>query len=368
MSDPLLRPLTAGALSLPNRVLMAPMTRNRADARRVPTPMMVEYYRQRAGAGLIVTEATTVSPEGYGYVLTPGILTEAQVEGWKPVTEAVHRAGGRIALQLWHVGRASHRLFQPGGALPVAPSAVGFDGTSYTPEGPKPIETPRALEAGEIRRIVEDYGRGAANARRAGFDAVELHGANGYLIDQFLRDGTNRRTDAYGGSPENRARFLLEVFDAASAAWAADRVGVRLSPSGTFNGMFDSDPEATFGTAVDALSKRRPAYLHVVEPDASDARHAPPGWKPVPSSFFRKRFEGPLIGAGGYTGEAARAAVASGAVDAVAFARAFLANPDLVERLRRGAALNTPDPGSFYGGTERGYTDYPALAVAAATG
>lgn len=363
MSDPLFRPLKAGALTLPNRLVMAPMTRNRADARRVPTPLMAEYYRQRAGAGLIVTEATTVSPEGYGYVFTPGIITEAQVDAWKPVTEAVHKAGGRIALQLWHVGRVSHPLFQPDGALPVAPSAVGFDGVSYTLEGPKPIPVPRALELGEIRRIVDDYGRGAANAKRAGFDAVELHGANGYLIDQFLRDGTNRREDAYGGSVENRVRFLRELVDATSAAWSADRVGVRISPSGTFNGMSDRDPKATFGHVADVLSPLGLAYLHVVEPDPSDARHGGPGWTAVPSSFLRPRFKGTLIGAGNYDGATARAAIEAGTIDAAAFARAYLANPDLEERLRLGAALNAPDPKTFYGGTEKGYVDYPVLSA-----
>lgn len=363
MVDPLFRPLDAGALRLPNRLVMAPMTRNRAGTVRVPNALMAEYYRQRAGAGLIVTEATTVSPEGYGYVDTPGIMTEAQVEGWKPVTEAVHRAGGRIALQLWHVGRVSHPLFQPGGALPVAPSAVGFDGTSYTAEGPKPIVTPRALKLDEIRRIVDDYAMGAANARRAGFDAVELHGANGYLIDQFLRDGVNRREDAYGGSVENRARFLLDIVRAVSAAWSPDRLGVRISPSGTFNGMSDSDPRATFGHVADVLSPLGLAYLHVVEPDASDARHGGPGWTAVPSSALRPRFKGVLIGAGGYDASTARAAVQAGTVDAVAFARAYLANPDLAERLRKGAPLNPPDPSTFYGGAARGYIDYPALAV-----
>ena len=358
----LFTPVRLGRLELPNRVVMAPMTRNRAsNPGRVPTPLMSDYYRQRAGAGLIITEATHASPEGFGYPDTPGVLSAEQVEGWRRVTDAVHDAGGRIVLQMWHVGRISHPAYQPGGAVPVAPSAVAPRGQISTPQGMVPYVTPRALEAEEVRVIVDDFARGAANAKAAGFDGVELHGANGYLVDQFLRDGTNLRTDRYGGSVENRARFLLEVTRALLDVWGPGRVGVRLSPSGTFNDMFDSQPHRTFAYAASALSRLDLAYLHVVAPDEGDRRHAPPDWRPVSVSFFRTLFAGALIGAGGYTPESARAAVAAGAVDAVAFAKAFIANPDLVERFRRSAPLAAADASTFYGGGERGYANYPAL-------
>ena len=359
----LFEPVRLGRLELANRVVMAPMTRNRAsNPGRVPTPLMAEYYRQRASSGLIIAEATHASPEGFGYPATPGILSPEQVEGWRGVTEAVHDAGGRIVLQIWHVGRISHPLYQPQGARPVAPSAVTPAGHSYTPRGPLPFVEPRALETDEIGVIVEDFARGAANAKAAGFDGVELHGANGYLVDQFLRDGTNCRTDRYGGGVENRARFLLEVTRAMRDVWGPGRVGVRLSPSGTFNDMFDGRPRETFGYAARALGGLEPAYLHVVAPDGSDRRHAPPGWEAVPVSFFRPIFKGALIGAGGYTFGTAEAAVAAGEMDAVAFARSFIANPDLVDRFRRGAPLADADPTTFYGGGEAGYADYPALA------
>jgi N-ethylmaleimide reductase len=359
----LFTPVRLGRLELANRIVMAPMTRKRAtNAGHVPTPLMAEYYRQRAGAGLIVTEATQVSPQGIGYPETPGIHSAEQVEGWRRITDAVHSAGGKIVLQLWHVGRISHPTFQPGGALPVAPSAVAPRGQSYTPQGLRPFVTPRALETGEITAIVEDFARGAANAKAAGFDGVEVHGANGYLPDQFLRDGTNQRTDRYGGSVENRAQFLLEITAAAVDVWGPGRVGVRLSPSGTFNDMFDSNPHRTFGYAASALRELGLAYLHVVAPDPADARHAPPGWRPVPVGFFKPLFRGAVVGAAGYSLRSAQAAVAAGDVDAVAFAKLFISNPDLVERFRRGAPLNQGDPSTFYGGGEKGYVDYPALA------
>jgi N-ethylmaleimide reductase len=358
----LFSPLRLGALELPNRVVMAPMTRNRADnPGHVPTPLMAEYYRQRAGAGLIVTEATQVSPQGIGYPDTPGVHADEQVHGWRQVTDAVHRAGGRIFLQLWHVGRISHPLFQPDGGLPVSASDVKPRGQSYTPQGLMDFVTPRPLETDEIAGVVADFARGAANATAAGFDGVELHGANGYLVDQFLRDGTNRRTDRYGGSVENRARFLLEVTQALRDVWGPGRVGVRLSPSGTFNDMFDSSPFRTFGYAATALDKLDLAYLHVVAPDDADRRHAPAGWQPVPVSYFRPLSRGPIIAAGGYTLATAQAAIAAGEADAVAFGKPFIANPDLVERLRREAPLATPDAATFYGGGEKGYADYPAL-------
>jgi N-ethylmaleimide reductase len=363
-SESLFTPVTLGALHLPNRVVMAPMTRNRASGDGlIPTPMMAEYYRQRAGAGLIVTEATQVNTQSQGYPNTPGVHTDAQVDGWRRVTTAVHEAGGRIVLQMWHVGRASHPAYQPGGATPVAPSAVTPRGQVYTPQGMAPYVTPRALETDEVRAIVDDFSRAAANAKAAGFDGVEIHGANGYLIDQFLRDGTNQRTDRYGGSVENRAQFLLEVTSAAVDVWGKGRVGVRLSPSGTFNDMFDSNPRRTFGYAAGALSELGLAYLHVTSAEDNDRRHAPPGWQETPVSFFRPLFRGALLGAAGYTFDTARAAVEKGEVDAVAFAKAFIANPDLVERFRKGAPLSAPDPTTFYGGTEKGYTDYEPLAA-----
>jgi N-ethylmaleimide reductase len=359
----LFTPVRLGALDLANRVVMAPMTRSRAsNPGRIPTPLMAEYYRQRASAGLIVTEATHVSPEGVGYPDTPGILTSEHAAAWRRVTDAVHDADGKIVVQLWHVGRISHPAFQPHGARPVAPSAIAPAGQSYTPQGPQPFVTPRALETEEVRVIVDDFARGAANAKAAGFDGVELHGANGYLVDQFLRDGTNRRTDRYGGDVPNRARFLLEVTAALVDVWGAGRVGVRLSPSGTFNDMHDSNPFATFGYAARELGKLRLAYLHVVRPNDADRRHGKPGWRPVPVSYFRPLFEGPIVAAGDYTAQSAEAALSSGEADAVAFARAFIANPDLVERLRRDAPLAEPDPSTLYGGGEKGYADYPALA------
>ncbi len=356
----ILSPFALGPLTLPNRVVMAPMTRNRAGPGNVPTAMNATYYAQRAGAGLIVSEATQVSPQGLGYPGTPGIHSAEQVEGWKLVTEAVHRAGGRMFLQLWHVGRISHPVLQPGGALPVAPSAIAPKGQAWTLEGMKDYVTPRALEAAEIASVVEDYRRGAHHARAAGFDGVEVHGANGYLIDQFLRDGSNKRTDRYGGSPLNRARFLFEVMEAVVAEWGAARVGVRLSPTNPFNDMRDSNPAATFATAVNELNRLELAYLHIVEPAPGD---------PVPAGevpdirFFRKIWGGALIANKGYDLARANAVIREGAADLVSFAALFLANPDLPERFRRGGPFNVPDRKTFYGGGAAGYTDYPALAA-----
>lgn len=360
--DILFTPVRAGALALPNRIVMAPMTRNRAVKGNVPTPLAAEYYRQRATAGLIVTEATQVTPRGIGYPNTPGIHTPEQVEGWRPVTSAVHRAGGRIVLQLWHVGRSSHPLYQPNGDLPVSSSAIAIPGQLWTPEGMKPYPVPRALETSEIPGVVADYAHGAGNAKAAGFDGVEIHGANGYLIDQFLRDGVNKRTDAYGGTIEKRLRFMLEVATAVAGAWEPARVGIRLSPSGTFNGMSDSDPQATFSAALRELSKLNLAYVHVVEPGDADARHGGAGWKSAPARDLRRHFKGTYIAAGEQTKEKAAALIREGHADAAAFARLYISNPDLVERFRRGAALAPSDSSTYYGGTERGYTDYPALA------
>src|SRR5271167_3903506 len=359
MSAPdLFAPFKLGPLTLPNRIVMAPMTRNRAGPGNVPGPLNATYYAQRASAGLIVSEATQVSPQGVGYPATPGVHSDEQVAGWKLVTDAVHKAGGRIFLQLWHVGRISHPSLQPGGALPVAPSAIAPAGQAMTYDGMKAFVTPRALETAEIPGIVEDFRRGARNAKAAGFDGVELHGANGYLIDQFLRDSANKRTDRYGGSAANRARFLVEVTEAINGEWGADRVGVRLSPTNPFNDVADSDPAATFATAAGELNRFGLAYLHIVEPAASD----PVAAGEMPDlRFFRKIWHGALIGNKGYDLQRANAVIRDGIADLVSFAALFLANPDLPERFRRGGPLNAPDRKTFYGGAAAGYTDYPPL-------
>jgi N-ethylmaleimide reductase len=354
----LFSPFDLGPLTLPNRIAMAPMTRNRAGPGNVPGALNATYYAQRASAGLIVSEATQVSPQGVGYPGTPGIHSDEQVVGWKHVTDAVHAAGGRIYLQLWHVGRISHPSLQPEGALPVAPSAIAPAGQAWTLDGMKDYVTPRALDVTEIAGVVEDYRRGAQNARKAGFDGVELHGANGYLIDQFLRDGANKRIDGYGGSPINRARFLLEVTEAIVGEWSAERVGVRLSPTNPYNDIADSNPAITFATAVNELNRFGLAYLHVVEPGVSDP--VPSGERPD-IGFFRKLWRGPLISNKGYDLARAQAALRDGSADLVAFATLFLANPDLPERLRRGGPFNSPDRKTFYGGAAKGYTDYLAL-------
>ena len=356
----LFEPLVVGDVCLANRVVMAPMTRNRAGAGNVPTAMMVEYYRQRATAGLILTEATQVVPEGQGYPNTPGIHSPEQVAGWKPITAAVHAQGGKIALQLWHVGRISHTSLQPGGKLPVAPSAIAAAGNVYTVEGMKPFETPRALETAEIPGIVQAYATAARRSIEAGFDLVEIHAANGYLIDQFLRSGTNTRTDAYGGSLENRLRFLLEVTQAVVQAVGARRVGVRFSPLSPFNDMKDSNPEETFVAAAAALKPLGLAYLHVIEP-------VTPTWRSAPAEGARltpklhAAFGGILMANGGYTLETADSVLATGEADLVSFGVSFLANPDLPARFKAGAGLNTPDVPSFYGGDAHGYIDYPVL-------
>ncbi|HXP32241.1 MAG TPA: alkene reductase [Stellaceae bacterium] len=350
-SSLLLSPVQLGPYRLGNRVVMAPMTRNRAGPGDAPYALNAEYYAQRAGAGLIVTEATQVSPQGKAYPGTPGIYSAAQVAGWQGVTEAVHQRGGRIFLQLWHVGRISHPLTQPDGAVPVAPSAIRPEGTIPTARGPQPMVTPRALATAEIPGIVAQFRHGAECAKEAGCDGVEIHAANGYLIDQFLRDGANRRDDAYGGSVENRARLLLEIVAAVGAVWGAERVGVRLSPLHVFNSMSDSDPAEVFGYVATALGRCGLAYLHVVEngPGTLD-------WRAL-----KRRFGGTYIANGGYDFAKAEAAIAAGRADLVSFANLYLANPDLVERFRRGAALNAPVRATYYGGDHRGYTDYPIL-------
>jgi N-ethylmaleimide reductase len=325
----------------------------------VPTPLMATYYEQRASAGLIVTEATQISPQGVGYPGTPGIHSDEQVAGWKAVTDAVHRAGGRIFLQLWHVGRISHPSLQPGGALPVAPSAIAAQGEVYTAAGPQKFVTPRALDTAEIPGIVRDYAEGARRAKAAGFDGVEVHGANGYLIDQFLRDGTNQRTDQYGGTVENRVRFLREVTEAVIGIWGPQRVGVRLSPVSGFNSMSDSDPHKTFTYAAKVLNELKVVYAHIVE--ALSEQPAPAG-RVTP--LIRTNYQGALIANGGYDLNSGNAVVASGEADLVSYGVLFLANPDLPVRFQRGAReLNPPRQKSFYGGDQHGYTDYPALAA-----
>lgn len=351
-------PFALGPLQLPNRIVMAPMTRNRAGRGNVPGPINATYYAQRASAGLIISEATQISPQGVGYPGTPGIHSAEQVAGWKTVTEAVRAAGGRMVLQLWHVGRISHPSLQPRGALPVAPSAIAPAGQAMTLDGMKPFVTPGALDTSEIAGIVEDYRRAANNARGAGFDGVELHGANGYLIDQFLRDGSNRRTDRYGGTALNRARFLIEVVEAIVGEWGAERVGVRLSPTNPFNDMTDSNPAATFATAVGELNRFGLAYLHVVEPAANDpvANGETPDIR-----FFRKLWRGALMANKGYDLARANNVIHHGWADLVSFAVLFLANPDLPIRFRRGGPFNPPDRKTFYGGNATGYTDYPPI-------
>jgi N-ethylmaleimide reductase len=361
--DPLFSPLRIGAVEAPNRILMAPLTRSRAgQPGDVPTALNVEYYAQRAAAGLIVTEATHVDPHGKGYAWTPGIYSDAQEAGWREVVAAVHRAGGRIALQLWHVGRISHRWLQPNGEAPVAPSAVQADAQCFviSPEGQPmnaPCDLPRALDIGELPGIVEQYRAAARRASAAGFDLVEVHAANGYLPNQFLATNTNLRTDRYGGSIENRARFPLEVIDAVAAECGADRVGVRLSPFGVFNDMADEEAEPMAYHLAAAFAARGLAYLHIAEPDWA-------GGPPLTEAFragLRQRFAGALVYCGGYSQASGAARVREGTADAIAFGRPFIANPDLVERFRRGAPLNEPNPATFYGGAAEGYTDYPAL-------
>jgi N-ethylmaleimide reductase len=358
----LFSPVDVGPYRLAHRILMSPLTRSRAGEGNVPGALNATYYRQRASAALIVTEATQVSPQGVGYPGTPGIHTPEQIAGWQLVTRAVHERGGRIFLQLWHVGRISHPSLQPEGALPVAPSAIKAEGEVFTAVGPQPFVTPRALETEELPGIIEQYRQGAKNALEAGFDGVEIHAANGYLLDQFLEDSANQRADQYGGSVENRARLILEVTEAVASVWGASRVGIRLSPGGTFNSMGDSDAAATFGYVARELDRFGLAYLHVVEP--SDPAQFKVNGEPVSATrYLRSLFHGILITAQGYDFEKGNSVLAAGDADLVGFGRLFLANPDLPERFKAGAPLNEPDPATFYGGDERGYTDYPSLEL-----
>jgi hypothetical protein len=351
----LFNPLLLGDITLPNRIIMAPLTRCRASEGRVPNALMAEYYRQRAGAGLIISEATSVTPMGVGYPDTPGIWSEAQVEGWKLITKAVHEKGGRIFLQLWHVGRVSHPLYLKG-ALPLAPSAIAPQGHVSLVRPKTAYVTPRALELSEIPSIIETYRKGAENAKKAGFDGVEIHGANGYLVDEFLQDSTNLRTDEYGGPIENRARLMLEVTDAVISVWGAERVGMHLAPRGDAHTMGDSNPLATFSYVARELGKRKIAFVCARE-HMGEGRIG---------HELKIAFGGVYIANEGFTHESAQQVITAGEADAVAFGRLFIANPDLPERLRTDAALNTPQAETFYAKGPKGYTDYPALGDAQA--
>ncbi len=358
----LFQPVFLGPYRLANRIVMAPLTRSRASEDGVPTSLMAEYYAQRASAGLIIAEGTNISPQGRGYAFTPGIYNDAQVAGWRQVIEAVHACGGRIFPQLWHVGRVSHPALQPGGTLPVAPSAIRPDAKSFTKTGFQACVTPRALATTEIPEIVEQYRHAARNALSAGFDGVEIHAANGYLIEQFLRDSTNKRTDAYGGSRENRARLLLDVTEAVAGVCGGERVGIRLSPVSPVNGAdLDSDPAATYAYVVERLNTFGLAYIHIIEGATQGPREVPGGFD---LHILRRSFKGLYIANNGYDLELALEARRRNLADLISLGRLYIANPDLVERLRIGARLNVPDRATFFGGGVAGYTDYPVLTPA----
>lgn len=362
--QPLLTSVKLGPYTLPNRVVMAPMTRSRAgNPGRVPTALAAEYYAQRAGAGLIVTEATQVSPQGIGYVATPGIYTVAQIGGWRRVTDAVHERGGRIFLQLWHTGRVSHPDFH-GGEAPVAPSAINPKVKVFTPAGLKATVTPRALSTSEVEAVGADFVQGAKNAIAAGFDGVEIHGANGYLVEQFLRDSSNRRSDRYGGSVANRGRFLFEIVEGISNAIGRERVGVRLSPANLKNIPADGDTAALYDFVIGVLGGYRIAYLHLLE--AGEDVSKIPNMIPDVTAHYRTVYGGTLITNNGYDRERGNAVIADGEADLVAYGRPFIANPDLVERFRLVAPLAAADPATFYQGGAHGYVDYPELRAEAA--
>jgi len=354
----LFQPVRLGPLTLKNRVVMAPLTRSRAGAGDAPRAMNATYYAQRAEAGLIISEASQISQQGKGYSWTPGIYSDAQVAGWRLVTEAVHTAGGLIFCQLWHVGRISHPDLQPGGGLPVAPSAIRPEGQAFTEAGFKPFVTPRPLTTAQVGEVVRDYAHAAAAAQRAGFDGVEIHAANGYLIDQFMRSKTNYRTDFYGGSLENRMRLLTEVTQAVVSVWDADRVGIRFAPTSAANDIADADPQTTFGRAVQIVGGLGLGYVHIVEGQTGGARDAIPGFD---FGALRRSFPGLYMANNGYTREMAVAAVAEDRADLVAFGKPWIGNPDLVTRLRDNAPLTVAPQSSFYGGGEAGYTDFPRL-------
>ena len=357
MSDSLFSPFTLGDLNLANRMIMAPMTRNRADDDGIAGPMMAAHYGQRASAGLIISESSPVSSEGVGYPYTPGLFTQQQTSGWLRVVNEVHSAGGHIFAQLQHCGRISHPSHQEGNALPVAPSAIAPQGKSVTKSGMQDYVTPRPLEASDIPNVVMQFKTAAKNALAAGFDGIEVHGANGYLIDQFLRDGSNNRSDAYGGTVEKRMRFLKEVLNAVSDVFPASRIGLRLTPENSFNTMHDSDPQGHFEYIVSSLADWNLAYLHVLEGDMTDKP------KQVDYHKLRRLFGGVYIANNGYDKSSAETAIAQGHADLVAFGTPFLANPDLVRRYRDGLPLNGVDHSTFYGGDETGYIDYPAAKL-----
>jgi N-ethylmaleimide reductase len=362
LKQKLISPVKFGPHALSHRIVMAPLTRMRSGTGDVPGDLMVEYYGQRASdGGLIISEATTISVTARGYLGAPGIYSDEQVEGWKRITEAVHAKGGRMFLQLWHVGRVGH-VDMTRGVAPVAPSVVPFEGVAYTKDGWVPVSPHRALETGEIPGIIEDYRKAAERAQTADFDGVELHAGNGYLLDQFLQDGTNKRTDAYGGTVVNRARLLFDVFEKAAVVWGADRVAVRISPSTQFNAMSDSNPAALFGHVGTRLDSYGPAYLHIIEPRIKGNEAVAEGLPPVATVQMREVFKGKIIAAGGFEPESALAIVEKGDADLVAFGRHFISNPDLPRRIAHGLPLTPYDRKTFYGGDARGYTDYPFYA------
>lgn len=360
MHDVLFEPIKIGALNLKNRIIMSPMTRGRADAGGIPNEMMAQYYAQRASAGLIITEATAISEQGYGWAGSPGIYNDAHVAGWRKVTDAVHAKGGLIVLQLWHMGRVSHPDFQ-NGQKPVGPSAIAAEGMAYTPTGRKPYVEPRALRADEIPAIIRDYVKAGQRAMSAGFDGVEIHAANGYLIDQFIRDGANKRTDDYGGSIENRLHFLLEVTEGLAKAVGANRLGIRVSPLNPHNGMSDSDPVATYTLLAELLNGYRPAYLDVMEA-LPGHRYANDKAEPI-HPHIRREFKGTIILNGGQTAETAEKVIKNKQADAVAFGVPFIANPDLPARLKTGADLRQADTETYYQGGANGYIDYPGAVA-----
>jgi N-ethylmaleimide reductase len=367
-AEKLFQPIKLGPYDLRHRIVMAPLTRSRAGPGNVPTPLMAAYYAQRASAALIISEATQVSMQGQGYAWTPGIHTREQVDDWRMVTAAVHASGGLIFLQLWHVGRISHPALQPDNMLPVAPSAIKADAMAFieNDEGQGenvPCIKPRALDNEEMPYIVRQYERGAKNAIRAGFDGIEVHGANGYLIDQFIETKSNRRSDNYGGSVENRSRLLMQVIEVVSGIFGPERVGVRLSPMGTFNDMGDEHPELTFGHIAEKLNDFKLAYLHVINPAAAalEKRVPPPPQAMKMVDIMRNKYRGLLMLAGGFDHDTAEEWLEQGKADLIAFGRKFLANPDLPERFRERAPLNPDDPSTYYGGGAKGYTDYPTL-------
>ncbi len=364
INSPLASPVKLGAIELKNRVVMAPLTRMRAIAGEVSNPLAKTYYSQRAGAGLIITEATQISRLGQGYPATPGIYSDNQTQAWKEIVEAVHAKGGKIAAQLWHVGRISHSSLHPDEGLPIAPSAIAPSGKTLGADWKMhAYEVPAAMTAGDIANLKTEFLQAAQNAKKAGFDGIEIHAANGYLLDQFLQDHSNKRTDAYGGSFENRARLLVEVLQTVSTVFPFDRIGVRLSPYGTFNDMKDSDPIALFTSVIEKLNELGLAYLHMIEPRSTTAggNEDINTEAPVTADIFRKIFKGAFLSAGGFTRELGEQAISNGSADAIAYGRLYISNPDLAERLVQHAPLNPYDRATFYGGAEKGYTDYPFL-------